>query len=513
MHGDKIFALVRTDPGSERHRGISMLLIDMHQPGVDARPLKQMSGASEFGEVFFTDARVPATEVLGDIGDGWRTAMLLLSFERGASGIGQYTEFRRQYDAIVGLARSARPPHRPGAARPARPRAHRPGVPAAALDARAHPGGAGPRPGVRGVDDEADVVGDVPGPLGGLRRPARRGGHPRSRVRGRRPATAARAVPVVAVGHDLGRLAARSSATSSPSACSACRGRGRDVLRTHRRPAEFAAAVRGYLADRFDLAAVRGVVEDRRPATATRPRCGRPWASRAGSPSSSPRSSTGSASAWSRPRSSRGRSARAWPRAVARHRARRRGDPAGRVRRAAGDVAAPARRRATAVGALARRRARLAAVEYGAIADVVVTAGRPGWSRARPSTPRGSLRRHRAAGRPQPAARVEELPPRRAEIAVDRAAVLVAADLVGIAREALTRTVAYDASAGSSASRSARSRRSSTPGRPALAVTMAEHAALYAAHAVDIGADGRPAGRLRRQGQGGRRGRGEHRAR
>ena len=63
-----------------------MLLIDMHQPGVDARPLKQMSGASEFGEVFFTDARVPATECLGEIGDGWRTAMLLLSFERGASG-------------------------------------------------------------------------------------------------------------------------------------------------------------------------------------------------------------------------------------------------------------------------------------------------------------------------------------------------------------------------------------------------------------------------------------------
>ncbi len=105
VHGDKIFALVRTDTGSERHRGISMLLIDMHQPGVDARPLKQMSGASEFGEVFFTDARVPVTEVLGGIDDGWRTAMLLLSFERGASGISQYTEFRRQYDAIVDLAR------------------------------------------------------------------------------------------------------------------------------------------------------------------------------------------------------------------------------------------------------------------------------------------------------------------------------------------------------------------------------------------------------------------------
>ncbi len=106
VHGDKIFTMVRTEPGSEKHRGISMLLIDMNQPGVEARPLKQMSGASEFGEVFFTDARVPASACLGEIGDGWRTAMLLLSFERGASGMSQYTEFRRQYDEIVEVART-----------------------------------------------------------------------------------------------------------------------------------------------------------------------------------------------------------------------------------------------------------------------------------------------------------------------------------------------------------------------------------------------------------------------
>jgi alkylation response protein AidB-like acyl-CoA dehydrogenase len=106
MHGDRIFTMVRTEPGSEKHRGISMLLIDMDQPGVEARPLKQMSGASEFGEVFFTDARVPASQCLGEIGDGWRTAMLLLSFERGASGIAQYTEFRRQYDDIVAAAKA-----------------------------------------------------------------------------------------------------------------------------------------------------------------------------------------------------------------------------------------------------------------------------------------------------------------------------------------------------------------------------------------------------------------------
>jgi alkylation response protein AidB-like acyl-CoA dehydrogenase len=105
LHGDKIFALVRTEEGSARHRGISMLLVDMHQPGVEVRPLKQMSGASEFGEVFFTDARVKVSDNLGGIGNGWATAMLLLSFERGASGIGQYTAFRAQYDEIVGTAK------------------------------------------------------------------------------------------------------------------------------------------------------------------------------------------------------------------------------------------------------------------------------------------------------------------------------------------------------------------------------------------------------------------------
>ncbi|WP_462203143.1 acyl-CoA dehydrogenase family protein [Frankia sp. CcWB3] len=104
--GDKLFTLVRTEPGSRRHHGISLLLIDMHAPGVEVRPIRQMSGASEFGEVFLTDVRVPASECLGGIGNGWATAMLLLSFERGASGISQYTGFRRSYDEIVRVARA-----------------------------------------------------------------------------------------------------------------------------------------------------------------------------------------------------------------------------------------------------------------------------------------------------------------------------------------------------------------------------------------------------------------------
>ncbi|MCU1589782.1 MAG: acyl-CoA dehydrogenase [Frankiales bacterium] len=105
MHGDKIFTLARTGPSEgSRHAGISMLLIDMKQPGVEARPLKQMSGASEFGEVFFTDATCPVTEVLGGEGNGWQTAMLLLSFERGSSAIGQYTEFRKMWDEVARAA-------------------------------------------------------------------------------------------------------------------------------------------------------------------------------------------------------------------------------------------------------------------------------------------------------------------------------------------------------------------------------------------------------------------------
>jgi alkylation response protein AidB-like acyl-CoA dehydrogenase len=106
MHGDKIFTMARTSSpeGGKKHAGISMLLVDMHQPGVEARPLKQMTGASEFGEVFFTDATVPKTEILGGEGNGWATAMLLLSFERGSSAIGQYTEFRKMWEEVVKVA-------------------------------------------------------------------------------------------------------------------------------------------------------------------------------------------------------------------------------------------------------------------------------------------------------------------------------------------------------------------------------------------------------------------------
>jgi alkylation response protein AidB-like acyl-CoA dehydrogenase len=112
LHADKMFGLVRTSQEPKRHHGITMLIIDLknpdgsYAPGVEVRPLKQMSGALDFGEVFFTDVRVPKANVIGEEGRGWDVAMLLLSFERGSSALPQYAAFRREVDDIVDLAKA-----------------------------------------------------------------------------------------------------------------------------------------------------------------------------------------------------------------------------------------------------------------------------------------------------------------------------------------------------------------------------------------------------------------------
>src|SRR6266545_127374 len=79
------FCITRTDPGSSGHKGLSYLLIPMDQPGVEVRPLKQMTGTAEFNEVFFSDARTDKGNVLGDVNDGWKVAMATLGFERGTA--------------------------------------------------------------------------------------------------------------------------------------------------------------------------------------------------------------------------------------------------------------------------------------------------------------------------------------------------------------------------------------------------------------------------------------------
>lgn len=81
---DWIFLLVRTDPSAERHRGITFIAADMRTDGIEARPITQLDGHAGFAEVFLTDARVPAADVIGEPNDGWRVAMTTLGAEREA---------------------------------------------------------------------------------------------------------------------------------------------------------------------------------------------------------------------------------------------------------------------------------------------------------------------------------------------------------------------------------------------------------------------------------------------
>ncbi|CAB4548218.1 unannotated protein [freshwater metagenome] len=80
--------VTRTDPEQPKHKGMTYFAIDMHSPGVEVRPLRQITGEAEFNEVYMTDARVPDTQRVGDIGDGWRVALTTLMNERTAIGGG-----------------------------------------------------------------------------------------------------------------------------------------------------------------------------------------------------------------------------------------------------------------------------------------------------------------------------------------------------------------------------------------------------------------------------------------
>ena len=91
-HADWMLALVRTDRSGIPHHGITFIMIDMKSPGIDVRPIKQINGQTDFCEVFFTDVRVPADNVMGKVNDGWQVAMSALSHERGA-GRRTYVKF------------------------------------------------------------------------------------------------------------------------------------------------------------------------------------------------------------------------------------------------------------------------------------------------------------------------------------------------------------------------------------------------------------------------------------
>ncbi|QGG95768.1 acyl-CoA dehydrogenase family protein [Actinomarinicola tropica] len=100
-----IFVLARTDPAAPKHAGISFLLVPMDQPGVEVRPIKEMTGEALFNEVFFTDARTPRENVVGEVNNGWTVANTLLGFERGGRSTVLSIGYRSELDAIVELAK------------------------------------------------------------------------------------------------------------------------------------------------------------------------------------------------------------------------------------------------------------------------------------------------------------------------------------------------------------------------------------------------------------------------
>ncbi len=102
---DWIFVLARTQPGSQRHQGLSLLLVPLRQAGIEVRPIRQITGGAEFNEVFLDGARTEASLHLGPVGDGWKVAMALLGHERGASTLGQQAHFRQELEAVIAMAR------------------------------------------------------------------------------------------------------------------------------------------------------------------------------------------------------------------------------------------------------------------------------------------------------------------------------------------------------------------------------------------------------------------------
>jgi alkylation response protein AidB-like acyl-CoA dehydrogenase len=117
LHGQKVwtsqahladwcFVLARTDPEAERHKGLSYLLVPMHQDGVEVRPIRQITGTAEFSEVFFDGARAHRDDVVGQVNGGWQVAMGTLEFERGVAMYGLLMQFERQLDNVLAMAQA-----------------------------------------------------------------------------------------------------------------------------------------------------------------------------------------------------------------------------------------------------------------------------------------------------------------------------------------------------------------------------------------------------------------------
>ncbi|MEO6629826.1 MAG: acyl-CoA dehydrogenase family protein [Aquihabitans sp.] len=104
---DWVFVLARTDRDAvPKHRGITYFLMPLRQDGIEIRPIRQVTGTSEFNEVFFDGARARAVDVVGGVNNGWKVAMGTLAFERGASTLGQQMAFRNELDTVIAAARA-----------------------------------------------------------------------------------------------------------------------------------------------------------------------------------------------------------------------------------------------------------------------------------------------------------------------------------------------------------------------------------------------------------------------
>jgi len=103
--------LIRTDPASSRHQGLTFVICDMSTPGIEVRPIRNLVGGDDFCEVFYDDVRVPLENVVGDLGKGWEVAMSTLGFERGAASIPQVIELTRGVEELLEYVASSTSGH------------------------------------------------------------------------------------------------------------------------------------------------------------------------------------------------------------------------------------------------------------------------------------------------------------------------------------------------------------------------------------------------------------------
>jgi alkylation response protein AidB-like acyl-CoA dehydrogenase len=97
--------LARTDPDAPKHKGITYFLLDMDQPQVDVRPLRQITGEAEFNEIFMEEAEIPEENVIGEVGGGWQVAITTLMFERAGLGAAAVMGLRRTMEELLDVIR------------------------------------------------------------------------------------------------------------------------------------------------------------------------------------------------------------------------------------------------------------------------------------------------------------------------------------------------------------------------------------------------------------------------